>query len=61
MFQSGTWRARPGETLTFGRGKDCAIRLPAGGRGLSRSAGSFSFRDGTWWVRKDSSTSLLHL
>jgi hypothetical protein len=61
MFESGTWRARPGEILTFGRGKDCTIRLPAADRGLSRSAGSFSFRDGTWWLRNDSSTALLHL
>jgi hypothetical protein len=61
MFQSGTWRARPGETLTLGRGKDCAIRLPAGDRGLSHSAGSFAFRDGARSLRNDSSTSLLHL
>jgi hypothetical protein len=61
MCESGTWRARPGETLTFGRGKECTIKLPAGDRGLSRSAGSLSFHDGAWWLCNESSSSLLYL
>jgi hypothetical protein len=61
MHESGTWRVRPGETLTFGRGKDCTIRLAAGDRGLSRAAGSFAFEDGAWWLRNDSASSLLYL
>ena len=39
MHESGTWRVRPGETLTFGRGKDCTIRLAAGDRGTDVMAG----------------------
>ncbi|HEY5989718.1 MAG TPA: FHA domain-containing protein [Streptosporangiaceae bacterium] len=61
MFESGTWRARPGQVITFGRGKECTINLPSSDRGLSRSAGSLSFRGGAWWLRNDSSSSLLHL
>jgi hypothetical protein len=61
MYESGTWRVRPGQTLTFGRGPGCSIALPAGDRGVSRTAGSLSFCDGTWWLRNDSSSSLLHL
>ena len=61
MFESGTWRARPGQAITFGRAEKCTIRLPAGDHGLSRSAGSFSFHDGAWWLRNDSSSSLLCL
>jgi hypothetical protein len=61
MHESGTWRVRPGETLTFGRGKDCTIRLAAGDRGLSRAAGSFAFKDGAWWLSNSSASSLLYL
>jgi predicted component of type VI protein secretion system len=61
MFESGTWRVPPGQTVTFGRGDECTVRLPADDRGLSRSAGSLSFHDGTWWLRNDSSSSLLNL
>jgi len=61
MSESGTWRVRPGETLTFGRGKDCTIGLAAGDRGLSRAAGSFAFQDGAWWLSNDSASSLLYL
>jgi hypothetical protein len=61
MHESGTWRARPGQTITFGRGTECTITLPAGDRGLSRSAGSLSFHDGAWWLRNDSAASLLYL
>lgn len=61
MFESGTWWLRPGQTLTFGRGRECTIRLPAGDHGLSRTAGSLSFHEGAWWLRNDSSSSLLYL
>lgn len=61
MYESGTWRVRPGHTVTFGRGPECSIKLPAGDRGLSRTAGSLSFCDGIWWLRNDSSSSLLYL
>lgn len=60
LYQRGIWRARPGETITFGRGRECTIRLPPD-QGLSRSAGSLTFSSGTWWLRNDSSASLLYL
>jgi hypothetical protein len=60
MHQKGIWRARPGETITFGRGRECTIKLPTD-QGLSRSAGSLTFHAGTWWLRNDSSASLLYL
>jgi hypothetical protein len=61
MHESGTWRIRPGQTLTFGRGHDCTIKLPASDRGLSRSAGSLAFHDGCWWLRNNSASSVLYL
>jgi hypothetical protein len=61
MDESGTWHVRPGETLTFGRGEDCTIRLAAGDRGLSRAAGTFAFEDGAWWLSNDSASSVLYL
>jgi predicted component of type VI protein secretion system len=61
MFGPGTWRARPGQALTFGRDGDAAIRLPSADHGVSRSAGSFRFHDGAWWVHNDSSASMLYL
>jgi hypothetical protein len=61
MYEAGTWRAQPGQTVTFGRGQECTIKLPAGDRGLSRSAGSLSFHDGAWWLGNDSSSSMLYL
>lgn len=61
MFGTGIWRAVPGQAITFGRGKECTIRLPATDQVLSRSAGSFSFHNGAWWLRNDSSSSLLYL
>jgi hypothetical protein len=61
MYEAGTWRAQPGQTVTFGRGQECTIELPAGDRGLSRSAGSLSFRDGAWWLGNESSSSMLYL
>jgi len=61
MHESGTWRVRPGEILTFGRGAGCTIALPAADRGVSRSAGSLGFEQGTWWLRNDSSSSVLYV
>jgi hypothetical protein len=29
MHESGTWRVRPGQVLTFGRGAGCTVTLPA--------------------------------
>jgi hypothetical protein len=59
MHESGTWRVRPGRVLRFGRGAGCTVRLPAADRGVSRSAGSLFFERGTWWLRNDSSSSVL--
>jgi hypothetical protein len=61
MHESGTWRVQPGQTLTFGRGPGCTIKLPASDRGLSRSAGSLCFHDGCWWLHNDSASSVLYL
>jgi hypothetical protein len=61
MHESGTWRVRPGEVLTFGRGAGCTITLPAADRGLSRSAGILFFEQRTWWLRNDSSSSVLYV
>jgi hypothetical protein len=61
MNESGTWHARPGEILTFGRGGGCTITLAAADRGVSRSAGSLVFAQGAWWLRNDSSSSVLYL
>jgi hypothetical protein len=61
MHESGTWRMQPGQTLTFGRGQACTIKLPASDRGLSRSAGSLVFHDGCWWLHNDSASSVLYL
>jgi hypothetical protein len=61
MFGSGIWRVRPGQILTFGRGHTCTVQLPAIDRGLSRAAGSLHFYDGAWWLRNDSSSSVLYL
>jgi hypothetical protein len=60
MYQSQTWRVRPGEAFTFGRAPSCDAVL-AEDFGLSRSAGSFAFQHGSWWVRNDSRSSLLYL
>ena len=61
MYESGTWRVRPGQSLTFGRGQACTIRFPAGDHGLSRSAGSLDYQDGAWWLCNTSSSSMLCL
>jgi hypothetical protein len=61
MHESGTWRARPGQIVTFGRGEECTVKFPAADRGLSRSAGRLVFKDGAWWLHNDSSSSVLYL
>jgi hypothetical protein len=61
MHESGTWRARPGQILTFGRSAGCTITLPATDRGVSRSAGHLVFDDGAWWLCNDSSASVLYV
>jgi hypothetical protein len=43
MYESQTWRVRPGEPFTFGRAPACSAVLPAGDRGVSRHAGSFRY------------------
>jgi hypothetical protein len=60
MHESGTWRVRPGQILTFGRSAGCTVTLPAD-RGVSRSAGSLAFEQGAWWLRNDSSASVLYV
>ena len=59
MYESQTWRVRPGEPFTFGRAAACCAVLPRIDRGVSRTAGSFRFHDGSWWLRNDSSSSML--
>ena len=61
MNEAGTWHAEPGQTVTFGRSRECTIKLPAGDHGLSRSAGSLHFHDGAWWLGNDSVSSMLYL
>jgi hypothetical protein len=61
MYESQTWRVRPGASFTFGRDRGCSAILSAADRGVSRHAGSFGFRDGSWWLSNDSSSSVLCL
>jgi hypothetical protein len=61
MFELRTWRLRPGETFTFGRGLECTAVLPAADLGVSRNAGSFRHHDGCWWLHNDSSSCVLSL
>jgi hypothetical protein len=61
MYETQTWRLRPGETFTFGRAPTSSAVLPSTDRGLSRHAGSFGFRHDSWWVHNDSGSSLLYL
>ncbi len=60
MYETQTWRVRPGETFTFGRAPNCTAVMPED-IGLSRSAGSFRFEHDHWWLRNDSRSSLLYL
>jgi hypothetical protein len=59
MYQSRTWRVRPGEPFAFGRAPACSVVLPADDRGVSRTAGSFRHHDGSWWLHNDSTSSVL--
>jgi hypothetical protein len=62
MYESQTWRVRPGERsqpFTFGRAPTCSAVLPSADRGVSRTAGSFRFHDRSWWLHNDSSSSVL--
>jgi hypothetical protein len=59
MYESRTWRVRPGKPFTFGREPACCAVLPAMDRGVSRNAGSFSHHDGSWWLHNDSGSSVL--
>jgi hypothetical protein len=61
MYESQTWRVRQGERFTFGRAAACGAVLPAHDRGVSRSAGSFRYHDGWWWLHNDSSSAMLHV
>src|SRR5215475_8631995 len=61
MFESGTWRIKPSEVFTFGRGPTCHITLPNEDRGVSRHAGSFSWRGDCWWLANTSASSMLYL
>ena len=60
MYETQTWRMRQDETFTFGRAQTCTAVLPDD-VGVSRTAGSFRFEHGAWWVRNDSRSSLLYL
>ena len=59
MYGPRSWRVRAGESFTFGRSKKCTVVLDEADRGLSRTAGSLHYRDGTWWVQNDSRACLL--
>jgi hypothetical protein len=59
MYGPRSYRVRPGETFTFGRSNKCTVVLDAADRGLSRTAGSLRYHDGTWWVHNDSHACLL--
>src|SRR5256884_3413710 len=61
MYESRTWRVRPGEPFTFGRSPQCSAVLPMADRGLSRTAGSFRHHGGWWWLHNDSGSSVLCL
>lgn len=59
MYEARTWRVRPDERFTFGRAPECSAVLPAADRAVSRSAGSFRFHGGSWWLHNDSRSSVL--
>lgn len=61
MFESGTWRVRPGHRVTFGRSRTCDVVLPHEDRGVSRNAGSFDWRGDLWWLTNASASSMLYL
>ena len=61
MYESQTWRVRPGEPFTFGRAPACSAVLPALDHGVSRHAGSFRYHQGSWWLHNDSSSAMLRV
>ena len=61
MYESQTWRVRPGEPFTFGRAPTCSAVLPALDRGVSRHAGSLRYHGGCWWLHNDSSSAMLRV
>lgn len=61
MFETGTWRVPSTQRCTFGRAPTCDVVLPNGDRGVSRNAGSFDFRHGTWWLTNASASSMLYV
>jgi hypothetical protein len=61
MYESRTWRVRPGEPFTFGRALACSAVLAALDRGVSRNAGSFRYHDGSWWLHNDNSSAMLRV
>jgi hypothetical protein len=61
MYETGTWRAKPAQRLTFGRASTCDVVLPNEDRGVSRNAGSLDWRYGAWWLTNSSASSMLYL
>lgn len=61
MYETGTWRAKPPQRITFGRASTCDIMLPNDDRGVSRNAGSLDWRHGAWWLTNSSASSMLYL
>lgn len=61
MFETGTWRVNPAQQVTFGRAATCDVVLPNEDRGVSRNAGSFDWRHGSWWLTNSSASAMLHL
>ncbi len=61
MYETGTWRAKPAQRLTFGRAPTCDVVLPNEDRGVSRNAGSLDWRYGAWWLTNCSASSMLYL
>jgi hypothetical protein len=52
---------KPGNRCTFGRAPSCDVVLPTDDRGVSRNAGSFDWRDGSWWLTNSSASSMLYV
>jgi hypothetical protein len=61
MYEARTWRVRAGVQFTFGRAPTCSAVLPARDRGVSRSAGSMRYHEGSWWVHNNSSSCVLRV
>jgi predicted component of type VI protein secretion system len=61
MYETGTWRAKPAQRITFGRAPTCDVVLPNDDRGVSRNAGSLDWRHGAWWLTNSSAASMLYL